>query len=451
MSAIDPQFSADFTDRYGEFLNPYPEVNSFREFLKLVPPKDRAGKQFRYPIQAAFSHGQTADITGTSFALRAARSGAEREAILDGCDLYVREDLPYSAVLKGRNGVSLQGDAAAYWEPYDKVMWSTMRGIEYYNELMLMYGPGAGTTILSDIGEVATTAVISGGPNYNSVTHPVVNIKRGKWAAGLWNAAVNGGNTSGGMLVDVINNAGTSVLVTDVMIEFVGDPALCQVQMTATGSSVNPATAVTAGHRFLPAGWYNKGAAGVLGILQNTGTFANIDAGSNNFWRARQFNAGVLKMTRQRILSLTAKLQANGGKTGLKAWGHASTFADLAEEASLLTRWNNSMGDNAVKIQGADSLEYLSPVGTVAVVRHEYMMQGFMFFLEPESCVRVGASDITFKGADGGNIVLDRPDNAGAEVRALSQQAALLKNPFHNALAFNIKNTDDDVSAGDAT
>lgn len=443
MSAVDPQFQFDFTDRYGDWLCPYPDPTSVREHLKLVPPKDRSGLKFVYPVQAAISHGVTSSNLGTAYALNAARPGAELSAQLDGSDLILRETLSYSAMLKGRNGVSQSGDAAAYWEPYDKVVWSLTKGIEYYNELMLMFGPGSGSTILDDIGVVATTAVGAGtGPNYGSGTHPLVQLTKASWSAGLWNLAGNGGQAGSGMLVDILNAAGTATVETGVTVEGIGDPSLCQVQMFKSGSAV----AVTTGTRILPAGWFGTSSAGLSGILKNTGTFANISAASNNFWRARSFNAAG-PLTRAKLLQAAAKLQPNGGKNGLIGFVHALTFADLVEETSAATRWNNSMGDNSDKIQGADTLEFMSSVGPIKLIRHEYQKQGTAFFIEPETSVRVGASDISFRGADGSSeIFLELPNNAGSELRVMSQQAALLTVPYHNLIVQGIANTGDDTS-----
>jgi hypothetical protein len=443
MSAVDPQFAFDFTDRYADYLNPLPDVNSVREHLKLVPPKDRAGLKFVYPVQAAISHGITSNSTGTAFALNAARPGTELQAQLDGSDLVMRETLPYSAMLKGRNGVSKSGDAAAYWEPYDKIVYTMTRGMEYYTELNLLFGPGAGATILDDIGVVATTPVFGGtGPNYGSATHPLVQLTRASWSAGIWNLAGSGGGASSGMLVDILNAAGTATVETGVQIEGIGDPSLCQVQMFKAASAV----AVTAGTRILPAGWFATSAAGLGGILRNTGTFANINAATNNFWRARSFNAAG-PLTRVKMLQAAAKLQPNGGKKGLIGFVHALTFADLVEETSAATRWLNSDGDNSKKTQGTDTIEFISPVGPIKLIRHEFMKQGVAYFIEPETSVRVGASDITMRGADGkGDIFLELPSNAGSEVRSLSQQAALLTVPYHNLIVQGIQNNGDDTS-----
>lgn len=448
MSAIDPQFAADFTDRYGAFLNPLPEINTFREFLKFAKSSDKSGKQFRYPVQAAISHGQTTDRTGTAFALKSARPGVELEAILDGTDLFVRETFPYSAMLKARNGTSLQGDAAAYWDPMDKVMMTTLRSMELYNELMLMWGPGPTTTGVTTIGVIATVPVGPGtGPNYNSGTHPIVQLTHGSWAAGIWNNAGSGGGANSGMLVDIYQSDLTTLRAANIQVEGVVDPSLCQVQMTGASAS-----AVTATDVIVPAGWINTTSVGVGGILRNTGTFANISATTNPFWRPRTISMGSSALTTSKFLAITAKLMSNGGTNGLTAWCNPIVFSDMVDATVNNTRWNNSMGDNKVKLQGADTLEFMTAVGVCTLKRHAYMKQGEVWLLEPETSMRIGASDITFRGANGNEgFFLELAGNAGSEIRAMSQQAALLTVPWHNGLITNIKSPNADISAGDTT
>lgn len=449
MSAVDAAFAADFTDRYAPFLNPLPEVNSFRDFARLVPPRDRSGRQFRYPIQAAISQGVTRDITGTAYALNPARPAGELEAILDGCDLAVRDTIPYSAMLKGRNGVSKDGNAAAYWEPLDKVMKTLMWGAEFHTELDLMFGPGSGATLTGDIGVVATVPQIGGPVNWNAA--PLLQLTHGSWAPGIWINAGDGGNSSGGMLVDVYNSAGDTLVASNIPVQGVGDPALCQIKLKAGGTG---ATNPVAGQRLVPAGSLGKACVGVQGILQNVGTFANINAATNVIWRARQFSAGNAALTRAKILQLCAKLFPNGAKRGLRGFVNAHTFAQLAEETNDPSKSGGQWFENGAetRVQGATKLEYLSPVGKVEITLHEYQKQGLAFFLEPENTVRVGASDITFRGADGSEgFFLELANNAGSEIRCIAQQAPLIKVPYRSAIVTGIVNDGDDKSVGDVT
>ena len=443
MSAIDPQFAADFTNRYADYLNPLPEVNSFREYLKFVPTSDRSGAQYVYPVQAAISQGQTADKSGTAFTINAARPGVELQAILDGTDLIMRETFPYSAMLKARNGVSLQGDAAAYWDPMDKVMYTVMRGMEHYNELMLMYGCGTGSTMLCDIGVIAAVPVAPGtGPNYNSATKPIVQLTADSWAAGIWNNMGSGGTTGSGALVDIYQSNGTTLRIADVVVDGVTDASQCRVQMYGSG-----AVAVTAGDRIVPKGWVSNSSAGVEGILKNTGTFANISAGINPFWKARQQAVGGA-LTSSNFISYCSKLMPNGGSGSLTAFINPVVFADIVAGTINNTRWINgdSGGENRVKRQGADVLQFMTATGVVTLKRHEYMKQGQCWVLMDDEAVRVGASDITFRGANGNEgFFLELTNQAGSEIRAISQQAALLTCPYHNLILTGITSANFDT------
>lgn len=447
MSAIDTQFAFDFTNRYAPFLNPLPRVNSFREYLKFCPQQDRSGAQYVYPVQAAISHGQTADKSGGAFGLNAARPGVELQAFLDGTDLIMRETFPYSAMLKARNGVSLQGDAAAYWDPMDKVMMTTMRGMEHYNELMLMYGCGTATTILSDIGVIAATApVLAGtGPNYGSATHPIVQFTQASWAAGIWNNMGSGGGATSGALVDIYQSNGLTIRETDVQVEGVVDPASCQVQMFKTGSAI----AVTAGDRVVPKGWNSNTSVGVGGILRNTGSFANISAATNPFWRSRNYTPPGGTLDAGGFIAACSKLMPNGGNGSLTGWCNPVVFSIIVNGTINNTRWNNSMGSNSTKMQGADVLQFMTATGVVTLKRHEYMKQGECWITMDDEAIRVGASDITFRGANGNEgFFLELTNQAGSEIRAISQQAALLTCPYHNLLITGITSTLFDAGVG---
>jgi hypothetical protein len=323
-------------------------------------------------------------------------------------------------------------------------MMTTLRSMELYNELMLMYGPGPTTTGLSNIGVIATTPVFAGtGPNYGSATHPIVQLTQATWAAGIWNNMGSGGGTSSGALVDIYQSDLTTLRVADVQIEGVVDPSKCQVQMFKSGSAV----AVAATDVILPKGWINTTSVGVGGILRNTGTFANVSAATNPFWRARSIDLASSAMTASKFLAITAKLMSNGGENGLTAWCNPIVFSDLVDATINNTRWNNSMGDNKVKMQGAETLQFMTAVGVCELKRHSYIKQGEMWLLEPETSMRIGASDITFRGANGNEgFFLELAGAAGSEIRAMSQQAALLTCPYHNAIVTGILSPNADTS-----
>lgn len=447
MSAADPQFQANYTDRFGPYKNPLPEVNSFREFAKFVDGADRSGNQFIYPVQTAISHGQTADKTGTAYNLNPARPAGQQFAKLDAYDITMRETIPYPAMMQARNGVSQDGGSGAYWEPIDLAMMTTMRGAEHYAEIGAMYGPGGGTTALADIGVIST---VLSGTNWNAAS--TVTITRASWMVGMWNNAANGGNAAGGMLVDILNAAGTTVIAVAVPTVGTVDPSKCQVSFGAGTTAV----AIAAGQRIVPFGWCGplgavagKAQVGVQGILENTGIFANINAATTPVWRCRNIVfVGGTALTRARIISTGAKLFPNGLKKGAKLFVNANTFVDLAEEPNNLTRWDSTQGKIETKIQGTANLQYISSAGVIDVAVHEYKKQGYAFFLENGGTIRIGAGDITYRGMnDGEDMFLELQDKAGSEIRNQQQQAPLLLNPYRNAILSGFVNNNDDIPA----
>lgn len=443
--ALEAQFQNNFTIRYASFINPLPGETSMRKWLPLVPPKQRNGLKMQYPVQAAFSHGQTVTNSGAIGTLNAARSGVDLMAEIDATNLYMREQISYDSHMRGSNGASKDGGAAAYWDPYDKLVKNLQLGMEYYAEIAMMFGPGTGSTIVDDIGVVATTAVAGGSAtDYDGGTGPVVQLTKASWAAGLWNNAGNGGTTGSGMLVDVLNSAGTALVETNVEILGVVDPALCQVKMLGGDTG---GVAVAAGQRFLPAGWYQKQSIGVGGILKNTGTFANISAANNAFWRSRALNAAG-PLTAAKLLIALAKMKANGVTTGLIGFIHALHFSDLVNETTALTRWNSDGGGSTgdLKVFGAERIEFMSACGPVSLISHNFQKQGEAVFLPKKESVRVGASDITMRGIDDGKIFLELQDKTGSEIRSMAQMAPLIKVPAHALRVYGITPTGEDTS-----
>jgi hypothetical protein len=84
---------------------------------------------------------------------------------------------------------------------------------------------------------------------------------------------------------------------------------------------------------------------------------------------------------------------------------------------------------------------FTSAVGEVTLVAHPYQKQGRAFFVEPTTAIRVGASDITMRGANGESIMLELGTQAGTEIRALSHQCALLTVPGHSLDVYGIAPT----------
>jgi hypothetical protein len=139
-------------------------------------------------------------------------------------------------------------------------------------------------------------------------------------------------------------------------------------------------------------------------------------------------------------------MYANGIRGGGTLFVCGMTFAELAEEADALQRFTGNTDD--VKRQGAEALEYKSPIGTLKVQVHSYLKQGIALFFKSGIVKRVGSTDVTFRG-DGPNdwFFLELPSNAGYQLRVMSNQAPVIEIPYHAAILTGITNTGDIVPA----
>jgi hypothetical protein len=443
----DANLIAMFTQRYGAFIDPLPEEDSIASFATWVPPQSRLGNQYNFPLQGSLEHGQTADISGNAYTLNASVPMTLVNAIIDGFDFAMTADIPYSDMLRARNGVSQGGGgaAASYFKPLDLKVKGLMRSSTLYRELFLLYGPGTAATITSDIGQLrASSFLVSGGPNYNNT--PLLAFTGASWIPGMWTLMKNA-------KLEVLNSAGTALIGSPnyVVVDSVPDPSVGQVLLSS--SSTNSA-AVAASHRFLPFGWYQKCCVGLQGILNNTGSLFNISAASYSFWKAVPFAVGGA-LSRAKIFNVCSRLFPNGLDQGATMFVSSAAFADLAEETvSIGTGATQSAvqmytgnGEQATKRVGTNKLIYISPVGDIEVRLHKFMKQGIAMLFGNGLVKRGGAADVTFRGDGNQYFLQELNQQAGYQIRCVSNQAVFIETPMQCAIFTGIQSTSD-ISAG---
>lgn len=441
----DANLIAMFTQRYGAFIDPLPEEDSLARFATWVPPQSRLGNQYNFPLQGSLEHGQTADVSGNVFNYNVDVPMTLVNAQLDGFDWGMTARIPYSDMLRARNGVNQAGGggAGSYFAPLDLKVKGLMRSSTLYRELWLAYGPGTGSTIASDIGQLATAGfTVSGGPNWNSAS-TVVKLKTQSWIPGMWNLMKNA-------KLEVLNAAGTALVgAAGQFIQVSGIPSatLTNVAINATTSTIT--AAIAAQQRLLPFGWYQKCCIGLEGILNNTGTLFGIDASQYNFWRALQYGNGNTKLSRTIILGICSQLFPNGLDQGATLFVSSAQFADLAEETMVLgsgatqnaaTQFGST---ESTKRIGTNKIVYVAPTGEVTVQLYKFMKQGECMLFGNGLVKRGGASDVTFKG-DGNQYFLSEISGAsGYEIRCISNQAVFIETPYQCAIITAITSTFD--------
>jgi hypothetical protein len=435
-----------FKQRYGRWIEPLPDEHTLADFGDFIPAEARPGLGYNFPILSAIEHGQTADISGTAFALNSAIDSNVKNANLDGSTIMLRASIPYDVIYKSLNGTGQGNQGGAFKTALDQAVQAMLMGAGLYRELALAYGPGSSTTLGSNIGVVNS---ITAGTNVSA--NLTISLTQSSWIPGLWILAQN-------MLIDLFNAAGTTLQSNGLKVVGRPDPSKAQITIIATAATTTGGTFVpVAGNVIVPYGWFNKSCVGLEAIYNNTGTLFGIDASTVAPWRANVFSAGNAALTRAKIMSYCAIISINGTKNGGSLFVSAPTFAALAEEfnsvmtpsASGIASVTTYDGNNNKRSKeiGSSELAYVTAAGVVKVVVYQYMKQGEAFFIANDNFRRVGSTDLTMRPIGGGAeaFFLQAPNNAGAEIRIYSNQAPVFEMPYRNFLVNSVVNTGYDV------
>ena len=416
-------WTGNFKQRYGRFINPLPEENSMAEMAPFEQQDYRPGLGYNFPVVVGNEHGQTADVSNTAFAFNAAIDSSILNASLDGATVGLVGNVPYDVSFKGNNGAGNGSRGGAFWKPYDLKVKMLVQAANLYRELLLLYGCGGAsfTTPAANIGVIATTPAPAGTFTAGNVSSLTVASN----APGIWNQMTNA-------LVDVHNGA-TPRETGVTVVGYNADTGA--LSLSKAGSAVVP----VAGDVIVPAGWKQKSAVGLQAIMQNAGILFNINAALVPMWKCVTIAVGG-QMSRDVILGMASRLFPNGLTGGGRLFVSGPTFADLVKQTFDLQRYEGN--SDSVKQQGAEKLTYKTAIGLVEVVLHRYMKNGIALFFPHGKVKRIGSTDITFKG-DGPNefFFLELPSNAGYQLRAMQNQAPVIEIPYHAAIFTGIANS----------
>lgn len=418
---------------YGDFTDPHPQSDSMTAALPFVPKESRNGRTFNVPVVVSPEQGQTADVSGTAFAIRDARNSVMKEASLDGASLLYNGRIPYDAMLRTRNGTGDKRNGNAFKESFELKTKMLMEQGEFYNEVAMHYGPGTAATIADDIGVLDNTNAT--GATFNAGITISVSIT--SWAPGIWARMTNA-------LVDVFDSTGATLIANNVTVSAINPdykntglktPSLT-LTSTTTGNqqtTVGPTTAPAAlnGARLVPAGWAQNSCIGVVSRCKNTGIQDGINAALYQVWKPVQVTTtGTL--TRIKLKSLAARMFPTGIRKGGKLWVAAPVFADLEEE---MTSQNHYWPKGELEQVGTNTIVYKSPCGPITIMLDPMMKYGTAVFWGAEAkAVRVGSSPLTFRGKGDEWFFLELPSNAGSEIRCMANQTPFFYEPNKTAV-----------------
>jgi len=410
--------------RYGKFQNVLPSEDSICVFGRFIAQDQRPGESYQVGIKLSNEHGVAFNSDGTAYDLATYIDAVTKQAAINGCNIEMTAVIPRDTIARAANG-----EGAAYFEAIDFKVMSIMESAEFYREIQTLYGAGTDSTIVASIGTV--NASISGA---NLAAPQIINLTRGTWAGGIWNNYING-------KVDILQSDGVTSRETGVTVQ-ASVSATCRLQLYKAGS----AATVAAGDLIVPAGSVATACVGLQGILENAGTLFGISAATYPSWKASTFSAGSAGMTRAKVLGMASRIYPNGLRVGGTLFCSGPTFADLAEEADALQRYTANTDD--VKRQGANALEYKSPIGLIRVQVHGDMKQGIAMFLANEVFERVGSTEITtqMKGTNR-FFYTELPTKSGSQIGCFTNQAPFLRVPYHCSLVTAIVNAQDQTPA----
>lgn len=441
----DSTLSALLTTRYGAWKRPIAAPDTFTSSLPFVASDDKSGLQFSMPIMTAISQGATTDNTGGVVALNGARSGKNNQAVLDGVNLYMQEQLSYSDLMKMANGASEDGSAASYQSGPDWIMYSMLLGLQHHSEMMALYGAGTVGNLGSDIGVVAALVA---GTNIGAGGPATITITRATWAKLLWLNSGSGGDADKGMLIDIYETTGATLRANKVRVVGVTDSTRCRVQIAATAATTTgPNYVPVATDRLVPTGWKGTSALGVSGIMQVVGLFATIDNTVVPQWKPQPFDCANATIDFSMLQNFAAKLRGNGFKKGVfQVWAAPPVMSTLTNSFFTLGRWNDGAGRDK-KTTGTNALEVDTQVGKMILNSYGYIKQGEILVIAEGEAVRIGAAEERTDGIKGDGLVLELQGLSGTEMRAMAQFAPLLTTPFFSGRMFAFTSTGDDIPA----
>lgn len=418
---------------YGDYTDPHPTSDSMTAALPFVSKESRNGRTFNVPVKVSPEQGQTADVSGTAFAIRDARNSVMKEASLDGASLLYNGRIPYDAMLRSRNGTGDKRNGNAFKDAFELKTKDLMEQGEFYGEVAVHYGPGTGATIADDIG--VTAAANGSGTNLGSpgVTVPITIAT---WAPGVWARMLNA-------LADVYDSAGTTLIANNVTVSAINpdyssggtSPNVTLVatttgnQQTTTGAATTLANMYS--RRLLPAGWAQNSCTGVVSRFKNTGIQDGINAALYQVWKPVQITTtGTL--TRLKLKSLMARMYPTGIRKGGKLWVAAPVFADIEEE---MTSQNHYWPKGEMDQVGTNEIVFKSPCGPLSIMLDPMMKYGTAVFWGNEAKgVRVGSSPLTFRGKGDEWFFLELQGNAGSEIRCMSNFSPFFYQPNKTAV-----------------
>lgn len=372
------------------------------------------GNKYHVPLVLQYPSGFTyAGTSAGAFALNQASAGATVDATVQGTQILLRESIDYESAKLASSSKTAFGQVTS------RVVKSMLLASRKRLEIEFLYGQmGLGT--------------VTGAASSNQWT-----ITTAEWAAGIW-AGMRGAQ------LEVWNAALTSMkgycTVTSV------DLANRKVTVDSAPTTVN--TDVL----------YFKGAqgnecAGVHKILSTSGTLFGVDNTKYELFAGSTYANGSAALTFTSLSKIMNAMVEKGCENDVVGLISHKAFTNLMNGASITVsatsqspvssqRFNSDYKPGQLEV-GFNKIRYAEQNGTVTLLPHTYVKEGYAFLLTKSDWMRVGATDLTFAlpDSDGKEFIRPMSDNAGFELRCWSHQAPFCQLPGRSGYISGIVNS----------
>lgn len=423
IDTLDGWFKTRYADKAEKLV---PEFVILPRYFKFNSKK-KTGDTYQVTVRVRRQHGWTwagaSGTTGTAFSLDEPIAGQTAPANLSGTEFVGRSQIPYAVIKRARTSEQAFGDS------FDELVQDMTEGAHFAREMALLYGG-------SDIGVIDSVGAVGGSAQAYTLD---ITITDATWAPGLWSQME-------GARIDVYTSGGTAVVakansiittITAIDPDTKTISVLCDEN--TPGTQIN---AVAASDVILPYGAYGEWFTGVHTIAQNTGTLFGINAATYSLWKGNTYAAGSAAATMAKFTKAVIPTVTRGGMGRVCFFVATATWADLNNDHAALRRFAEST-KRGLDL-GTDKITYYGPNGTIDIVPHPMVKEGFAYGLQTDRWERVGSTDLTFDlGVDGSQNRFFRQleSKAGFEIRCYWDQALLCRAPARQVVMSGIVNT----------
>jgi hypothetical protein len=340
---------------------------------------------------------------GDAFNLNAPIAGTIKQATVSGNEIVLRSYLSYGAASRAEKS------EVAFVRSTKHLVENMVESVTKKLEAEILYGQMGQATLDADPG-VSTTFTITAS----------------EFAPGLWTGAE-------GMKIEFYSAGGA--------LRAGGPRTVVSVDLDAKTVTVDAAldASLVATDVVYEYGAFGKEFAGIHKILTNTGSLFGIDASTYNLWKATSFDvAGQLSFTK--TIKGIAKAAGRGLDEDIKLYVSPATWAVMSSDEAAF-RMQDSSYKSSQSESGHESIKFYSQNGSVEIIPHTYIKEGYAFGLVLDEFEKVGSTDVTFKVPGKGEDFFRALENAaGYELRCYADWAIFCHKPNKQILYTGITN-----------